>query len=81
MHMFYLYLWFVIAKASKKHACSWSSIFFSFSYFSFLGLKKLEVVESAEHDVQNEIRDNDNEDTQAHEHSDEEMDSDEEHER
>jgi hypothetical protein len=31
--------------------------------------------------VQNEIRDNDNEDTQAREHSDEEMDYDEEHER
>uniref|UniRef100_A0A804NT06 AAA ATPase AAA+ lid domain-containing protein n=1 Tax=Zea mays TaxID=4577 RepID=A0A804NT06_MAIZE len=33
-----------------------------------------------QHDVQNEIRDNGNEDTQAREHSDEEMDSDEEHE-
>jgi hypothetical protein len=31
--------------------------------------------------VQNEIRDNDNEDTQDREHYDEEMDSDEEHER
>uniref|UniRef100_A0A804LQ10 AAA ATPase AAA+ lid domain-containing protein n=1 Tax=Zea mays TaxID=4577 RepID=A0A804LQ10_MAIZE len=34
-----------------------------------------------QHDVQNEIRDNDNEDTQDREHYDEEMDSDEEHER
>ncbi|PWZ12022.1 putative rRNA methyltransferase [Zea mays] len=52
-----------------------------FSISVIKGGKELEAVESAEVDVQNEIGDSENEDTQAREHSDEEMDSDEEQQR
>ncbi|AQK88601.1 hypothetical protein ACJX0J_029855, partial [Zea mays] len=52
-----------------------------FSISVIKGGKELEAVESAEIDVEDEIGDGDNEDTQALEDSDEEMDSDDEQQR
>ncbi|XP_066362327.1 uncharacterized protein [Miscanthus floridulus] len=52
-----------------------------FSISVIKGGKELEAVESAELDVEDEIGDSENEDTQAREDSDEEMDSDEEQQR
>ena len=54
---------------------------FLYSFSFFQGGKELEAVESAELDVNDEIGDSENEDTQARDDSDEEMDSDEEQQR